>query len=204
MRRCAGAPVRRSPVRRSPIRRSPVAGSPVTSHHARLEILMNALAYHDICCITIGRTRRRCALQVNNRRLFPYKKAARFQLRHAVLEVVRTEWSTNASSWKQGRFTPVVTVGSEGLKDGRHQCFEVGPTCVDLFRLRQQLEVYTPVRRYANSPVYADSPVYQSVVLSVGSLYAGSPVHRFAGIPIYWFGTLEVQCAEQGTSRSIE
>ena len=57
-------------------------------------------------------------------------------LRHAVLEVVRTEWSTNASSWKQGRSTPAVIVDSKGLTDGRHQCFEVGPMSVDLFCIR--------------------------------------------------------------------
>ena len=108
-----------------------------------------------------------CALQARNRRLFHYKRLLALSCDTQFLEVVRTEWSTNASSWKQGRSIPVVTVGSEGLKDGRHQCFEVGPMCIDLFCLRQQLEVDAPVagRRFR----YADSPVYQSVVLNVGS-----------------------------------
>ena len=76
-------------------------------------------------------------------------------------------------------YTPVVNVGSEGLMDGRHQCFEDGPMCVDLFRRRRRWKL---IRRYADSPVYADSPLFQSVVLNVGSLYAGSPVRRFAGV----------------------
>ena len=98
MRRFAGSPFRRFadwPVRR-------FAGSPVTSHDALLEGI--------ICCIVIGRTRRALCAAGQNRRLFHYNRAARFQLRHAVLEVVRTEWSTNASSWEQGRSTTAVAV----------------------------------------------------------------------------------------------
>jgi hypothetical protein len=107
----------------------------------------------------------RCALLAKDRRLLHYKRTARFQLRPAVLEVVRTEWSTNASSWKQGRSAPAVTVDSKGLTDGRHHCFEVGPMGVDLFCRRKQLEVDapvagSPVRRFADSPVCADLPVY--------------------------------------------
>ena len=137
-----------------------------------------------ICCIVIGRARSaRCAAG-QDRRLLHYKRAARFQLRHALLEVARTEWSTSASSWEQGRSTPAVVVDIEGLKDGRHQCFEVGPICVDLFSSTSTLESDTvtrrsPVRRFAGVPIccaerwslirrYADSPEYQSVVLNVG------------------------------------
>ena len=120
---------RRSPVadRRSPVagRRSPVAGrrSPPTTLGWRYYI--NALGYHDICCIAIGRTCSALCAAGQNRRLLHYKRTARFQLRVALLEVVRTEWSTSASSWEQGRSTPAVAVDSEELKDGRHQCFEV-------------------------------------------------------------------------------
>ena len=158
MRRFAGSPVRRfagSPVRR-------FAGSPVRRFAGHLP---RRFAGGIICCIAIGRTRRALCAAGQKRRLFHYKRAASFQLRHAVLEVVRTEWSTNASSWKQGRSAPAVTVDSKGLTDGRHHCFEVSPMGVDLFCRRKQLEVDapvrgSPVRRFADSPVCADSPVY--------------------------------------------
>ena len=133
-------------------------------------------------------------------------------MRHALLEVARTEWSTSASSWRQGRSTPAVVVDSEGLKDGRHQCFEVGPICVDLFRRRQRWKLIRRLagRRYADSPVYqiccverwnlirryADSPVYQSVVLNVGIWYAGtadSPVYQSVvlNVGIWYAGTAD-------------
>ena len=140
----------------------------------------------------------RCALPAKNRRLLHYKRTARFQLRFALSEVVRTEWSTSASSWEQGRSTPAVAVDSKGLKDGRHQCFEVGAwICFS--------DVYVG-NLYGDSPVagrrspvagrrspvagrrspvagrrYAASPVYQTVVLNVGIWYGDSPV---AGTPL--------------------
>ena len=119
----------------------------------------------------------------------------------ALLEVVRTEWSTSASSWEQGRSTPAVAVDSEGLKDGRHQCFEVGAWICFSDVYVGSLYGDSPVagRRSPvagrRSPVagrrYAASPVYQSVVLNVGIWYGDSPVagrrspvRRFDGVPI--------------------
>ena len=58
--------------------------------------------------------------------------------------------------------------------------------CVDLFRRRQRWKL---IRRYA------DSPVYQSVVLNVGSLYAGSPVRQFAGVRR--FSGVPICCVER-------
>ena len=146
----------------------------------------------------------RCALPAKKRRLLHFKRTARFQLRFALLKVVRTEWSTSASSWEQGRSTPAVAVDSEGLKDGRHQCFEVGAwicfSDVNVGSLYGDSPVAgrrspvagrrSPVagRRSPvagrRSPVagrrHAASPVYQSVVLNVGIWYGDSPV---AGTP---------------------
>ena len=101
--------------RRSPVRR--FAGSPVRRFAGHLT---RRFAGGIICCIAIGRTHSALCAAGQNRRLFYYKRAARFQLRHAVLEDVRTEWTTNASSWKQGRSTPAVTVDSKGLMDSRY------------------------------------------------------------------------------------
>ena len=118
-----------------------------------------------ICWIlAIGRTS--CALCVagQNRRLFHYERTARFQLGHAVLEVAGTEWPTSASSWEQGRSTSAVVVNSEGLKDGSHQCFEIGASiCFS--------DVYDG-SWYGDSPVAGTSLRRQSVVLNVGIWYA--------------------------------
>ena len=101
--------------------------------------------------------------------------------------VVRTEWSTSASSWEQGRSTPAVAGDSEGLKAGRHQCFEVGAwICVS------DVYVGSLIRRLAGrrSPV-ASTPLrrsYQSVVLDVGIWYAESMVIDspvYADSPVY-------------------
>ena len=123
----AGLPVRRLPVRRftgSPVRRSPVSWLPPT---------------------TLLHSYRPDALQTKTGDFFTIKGLLVFSC-DKVLEVVRTEWLTNASSWKPGRSTPSVTVDSKGLMDGRHQCFKVAAT----------LMRRSPVagRRYADSPVY--------------------------------------------------
>ena len=125
-------------------------------------------------------------------------------MRHAVLEVVRNEWSTNASNRKQKRSNPAVTVGSEGLMDDRHQCFEVSLMRADqTFWHVGSWFAGTPMPLvYANSPViliccverwkfirrfdgYTDSTVYQSVVLNVGRLFTGASVRRYAYSPVY-------------------
>ena len=156
------------------------AGLPVRARGRFAGHLPLRFAWGNICWIAIGRTR--CALCAagQNRRLFHYNRAANFQLRHALLEVARIEWSTSASSWEQGWSTQTVPVDSEGLKDGRHQCFKVGASiCFS--------DVYVG-SWYCDSPVACTS-LRRCTNLLCWTLESDtatrrSPVRRFAGVPI--------------------
>ena len=219
LRRFAGSPVRRSPVRTvadSPVRRSPptmCAGS----------VVLNALEsrsagysdWPDVCAI--------CALRwPKTGDFFRYKKTARFQLRHALLEVARTAGRrARRVGSRDGlpRLWPLTASRFEGrspsmLRSWSNMRRSISSTCT--------LEVDTatrrsPVRRFAGVPIccverwnlirrYADSPVYQSVVLNVGIWYAGTPIRRCTNLlcwtlesdtPVRRFAGVPICCVER-------
>ena len=148
----------------SPVRR--FADSPVTSHDALLWV---SAAY-----IAIGRTSSAFWLQAKTGDFFTIKGCS---------FLVATHSFGNCSDWlfdervelEAGTVYPGCYRCSVELKDGRQQCLEDGTMRVELFRRRQRWKL---IHRYTESPL-------PSVVLNVGSLYAGTTICRCAPIRRY-------------------